>query len=95
MKSNAGKDFNTKLIIDWESWVFFFSHLINYLKSLTDLGFLISPVKLFHSFMQYGKKVFLQDLVLHKEGLIAEAEGLIRDLKESFIWEGKPKYKKR
>ena len=36
----------------------FFLHLINVLKILTGLGFLISTVRLFHSFMQYGKKYF-------------------------------------
>ena len=35
----------------------FFSHLINFLKAPTDLEFLFSTVRLFHSFMQYGKKV--------------------------------------
>ena len=58
----------------------FFSHFINFLKAPTDLEFLISTVRLFHSFMQYGKKVFLiKDFVLAKEGLITEAD---TDLKE-------------
>ena len=57
----------------------FFSHLINFFKALTDLEFLISTVRLLHSFMQYGKKVFLKDFVLDKEGLITEAD---TDLKE-------------
>ena len=54
----------------------FFLHLINFLKALTDLEFLISTstVRLFHSFMQYGKKIFLKDFVLNKEGLITEAD---------------------
>ena len=47
----------------------FFSHLINFLKAPTDLEFLISSVRSFHSFMQYGKKVFLKDFVLDKENL--------------------------
>ena len=50
-----------------------FSHLIDFFKVLTDLEFLISTVRLFHSFMQYGKKVFLKDFVLEKRGLITEA----------------------
>ena len=57
----------------------FFSHLINFFKALTDLEFLISTVRLFHSFMQYGKNVFLKDFVLDKKGLITEAD---TDLKE-------------
>ena len=57
----------------------FFLHLINFLKALNDLEFLISTVRLFHSFMQYGKKVFLNDFVLDKEGLITEVD---TDLKE-------------
>ena len=57
----------------------FFSHLINFFKALTDLEFLISTVRLLHSFIQYGKKVFLKDFVLDKEGLITEAD---TDLKE-------------
>ena len=48
--------------------------MINFLKALTDLEFLISTVRLFHSFMQYGKKVFLKDFILDKEGLITEAD---------------------
>ena len=56
----------------------FFSLFINFLKASTDLEF-ISTVRLFHSFMQYEKKVFLKDFVLDKEGLITEAN---TDLKE-------------
>ena len=52
----------------------FFLHLINFLKALTDLEFLISAVTLFHSFMQYGKKVFLKDFILDKECLITEGD---------------------
>ena len=52
---------------------FFFSHLVIFFKALTDLEFLISTVRLFRSFMQHGKKVFLKDFVLGKEGLITEA----------------------
>ena len=57
----------------------FFSHFINFLKTPTDLEFLISTVRLFHSFMQYSKKVFLKDFVLDKEGLITDGD---TDLKE-------------
>ena len=80
LKSKAGKEFNTEWIIDWEYWVFFFfSHLINFLKVLTDLEYFFLTVRLFHSLMQYGKKVFLKDFVLGKEGLITETA---TDLKE-------------
>ena len=41
---------------------------------LIDLAFLISTVRLFHSFTQYGKKDFLNDFVLEGKGLIAEVE---------------------
>ena len=41
---------------------------------LIDLAFLISAVRLFHSFIQYGKKYFLNDFVLEGKGLIAEVE---------------------
>ena len=52
-----------------------FLHLINFFKALTDLEFLISTVRSFHSFMQYGKKkVFLKDFVLYKGDLITEAD---------------------
>ena len=57
----------------------FFSHLVIFFKALTDLEFLISTVRLFHSFMQYGEKVFIKGFVLGKEGLITEAD---TDLKE-------------
>ena len=70
---------NTEWIIDWEYWVLFFSYLISFLKALTDLEFLISTVRLFYLFMQYGEKLFLKDFVLDKEGLITEAD---MDLKE-------------
>ena len=76
LKSKAG---NTEWIIDWEYLVLFFSHLISFLKALTDLEFLISTVRLFYLFMQYGEKLFLKDFVLDKEGLITEAD---TDLKE-------------
>ena len=59
--------------------MFFFSHLIIFLKALTDLEFLVSTVRLFHLFMQYEKKVFVKDFVLDKEGLIKEVD---TDLKE-------------
>ena len=61
------------------SFLFFFSHLINFLKVLTDLEYFFLTVRLFHSLMQYGKKVFLKDFVLGKEGLITETA---TDLKE-------------
>ena len=67
------------IVLDWEYWVFFFSYLIIFLKVLTDLEFLVSTVRLFHLFMQYGKKVFVKDLVLDKESLITEFD---TDLKE-------------
>ena len=41
---------------------------------LIDLVFLISTVRFFHSFIQYGKKDFLNDSVLEGKGLIAEVE---------------------
>ena len=58
----------------------FFSHLINFFKALTDLEFLISTVRLLHSFMQYGKKVeriekFWKDFVFDKEGLLTGGYG--------------------
>ena len=39
--------------------------------------------------MQYRKKIFLKDFVLHESGLTTEAD---TDFKESFIWEEKSKY---
>ena len=74
--SKAGKKFNTEWIVDREYRVFFFffSYLVIFFKALTDLEFPISTVRLFHSFMQHGKKVFLKHFVLGKEGLITEAD---------------------
>ena len=46
----------------------FSSNLIKFFKAQTEFEFLISTVILFHSFMQYGKKLFLKDFVLDKEG---------------------------
>ena len=41
---------------------------------LIDLAFLILAVRLFHSFIQYGKNDFLNDFVLEGKGLIAQVE---------------------
>ena len=46
----------------------FSSNLIKFFKAQTEFEFLISTVILFHSFMQYGKKLFLKDFVLDKGG---------------------------
>ena len=35
---------------------FFFSVIMDFLKMLTDVEFLIPILRLFHSFIQYGKK---------------------------------------
>ena len=45
---------------------------------LIDLAHLILTVRLFHSFIQYGKKDFLNDLVLEGKGLIMEVEADLR-----------------
>ena len=78
LNSKAGEEFNTEWIIDWENWVFFF-FAFNFSKALTDLEFLISTLRLFHTFMPCGKKVFLKDFVLEKGDLITDAD---TDLKE-------------
>ena len=52
----------------------FFLHLIDFFKALTDLEFVIQTVRLFHSFMKYGKKVFLKDFVLDKRDLKTEVD---------------------
>ena len=52
----------------------FFFFQIDFFEVLTDLEFLISTVRLFHSFMQYGKNVFLNDFILGKRGLITGAD---------------------
>ena len=41
---------------------------------LIDLAFLVLTVRLFHSFIQYGKNNFLNDFVLEGKGLMAEVE---------------------
>ena len=51
-----------------------FSFITDFLKMLIDLAFLISTVRLFHSFIQYGIKDFLNDFVLEGKGLIAKVE---------------------
>ena len=45
---------------------------------LIDLALLILTVRLFHSFIQYGKKDFLNDFVLEGKGLIMEVEADLR-----------------
>ena len=46
--------------------------MIDFLKILIDLAFLIPPSSLFHSFIQYGKNALLKDFVLVGSGLIIE-----------------------
>ena len=41
---------------------------------LTDVEFLIPTLRLFHSFIQYGKNVLLKDFVLVATGLIIQAD---------------------
>ena len=41
---------------------------------LMELAFLILSVRLFHSFIQYGKNDFLNDFVLGGKGLIVEVK---------------------
>ena len=41
---------------------------------LIDVVFLILSVRLFHSFIQYGKNDFLNDFVLEGKSLIAEVK---------------------
>ena len=55
-----------------------FSLKIDFLKILNDLAFLISTLRLFHSFMQYGKNVFLKDFVLDGIDFILEADADFR-----------------
>ena len=45
---------------------------------LIDTAFLISTVKLFHSFIQYRKKDFLNNIVLEGKGLIVEVEANLK-----------------
>ena len=45
---------------------------------LIDLAFLISTVRLFHSFTQYGEKDFLSDFVLEGKGLIVVVEAALK-----------------
>ena len=54
----------------------FFSLIIEFLKILNDLAFLISM--LFHSFIQYGKNVFLKDFVLNGIVFIIEVDTALR-----------------
>ena len=46
----------------------FFHQLINFLKIFSD-HILMSVLRFFRSFKQYGKKIFLTDLVLDENGL--------------------------
>ena len=41
---------------------------------LTDIALLIRTLSLFHSFIQYGKNIFLKDFVLVPTGLIMEVD---------------------
>ena len=45
---------------------------------LIDLVLLILTLRLFHSFIQYGKKDFLNDFVLEGKDLIMEVEAHLR-----------------
>ena len=52
----------------------FFVAYNNFLKMLIDLAFLIPTLSLFHSFIQYGKKVALKGFVLVGGDLIIKAD---------------------
>ena len=41
---------------------------------LTHLKFLISTVRLFHSFIRYRKKDFLNDFILEGKGVVAKVK---------------------
>ena len=45
---------------------------------LIDLAFLISTVRLFNSFIHYGKKDLLNDFVIEGKGLTAEDEAYLK-----------------
>ena len=45
-----------------------------------DLEFLVSTGRLFHSFVQYGKKLFLKEFVLDKKGLITDTDTYLKGL---------------
>ena len=45
---------------------------------LSDLAFLISTLSLFHSFMQYGKNVFLKDFALDGIDFVVEVDADLR-----------------
>ena len=52
--------------------------MIEFLKILSDLAFLISTLRLFHSFMQYGQNVFFKDFVLDGIDFLIEANADLR-----------------
>ena len=56
------------------SFLAFHLKLIFLKMLIDDLAFLILTVRLSLSFIQYGKSDVLNDFVLEKKGLIAEAE---------------------
>ena len=65
--------------VSWtENKAFFFSFKIEFLEMLSDLAFLISTFKLFHSFMQYGKNDFLKVFFLDGIDFIIEADADLR-----------------
>ena len=56
----------------------FFSLITEFLKILSDLALLISTLRLFYSFMQHGKNVFLKDFVFDGIAFIIEADADLR-----------------
>ena len=65
-----GKEFYTNWIINREKRIFLFSVIITFLKTPICLAFLTSGLRLFHSFIQQGKNVFLKDFDLEGIGFI-------------------------
>ena len=74
LQSKMSKEFYTNWIINKEKGIFlFFSIIIIFLKTPICLAFLTSGLRLFHSFIQYGKNTFLKVFDLEGMGFILVA----------------------
>ena len=70
LNSKTGKEFHTNWIMNREKEFSFFSVIIIFLKTPICLAFLTSGLRLFHSFIQYAKNVFLNVFDLEVMGFI-------------------------
>ena len=70
LQSKTCKEFYTNCILNREKGIFLFSIIIIFLKTPICLALLTSGLRLFHSFIQYGKNALVKVFDLEGMGFI-------------------------